>query len=120
MDEGRRPRAARAGNRPIVPAHVDAHLETGGPLIDYWTVRDPHPPKVDIQYPCPGLCRFTGFAAFCGVAFVTYRTASAWLGLVDMDWSAPHWTASRVLVVVSGVALASVGGIVDFGLSRPW
>jgi hypothetical protein len=39
MDEGTE--GSARWNRPIVPVHVDAHLETGGAVEIYWTVRRP-------------------------------------------------------------------------------
>lgn len=62
------------------------------------------PPKVNIRYPCPGLCRFAGMVSFMTVGLGVYYGGTALLGLERLDWVAPVWTGKLIgLVLVAGL-----------------
>ena len=81
------------------------------------TLRPPRtePPKVDIRYPCPGLCRLSGTAAFMLVGYGTYHVGRGLLGIEPMDWAQPSWTPLHVGLVIAASVVAMIAGLIGFG-----
>jgi hypothetical protein len=75
------------------------------------------PPKVDIRYPCPGLCRFIGMVSFLVSGSVIYYGGLALLGLKHMDLTAPTWTAKYVVLVVVVVVCSIAVNIMAFAFA---
>ncbi|MFA4846549.1 MAG: hypothetical protein WC654_08425, partial [Patescibacteria group bacterium] len=72
------------------------------------------PQKVHIQYPCPGLCRFSGMVSFLVVGLGLYYGGTALLGLERLDWAAPVWTAKHVVLVAASILLGALAGLIGF------
>jgi len=75
------------------------------------------PPKVNIRYPCPGLCRFAGMVSFMVVSLGVYYGGTALLGLERLDWAVPAWTGKHVGLVVAAVLLAMLAGLLGFAFA---
>ncbi len=75
------------------------------------------PPKVDIRFPCPGLCRFACMVGFLVVGLGIYYGGSALLGIERLDWAAPVWTGKHVGLVGAGVVFGLIAGLIGFGLA---
>lgn len=69
------------------------------------------PPKVNISYPCPGLCRLVGMASFLVVGLGVYYGGRMLLRLEPLDWIAPVWTAKHIGLVVAGILLGALAGL---------
>lgn len=72
------------------------------------------PTKVDIRYPCPGLCRFACMVSFMVVSLGVYYGGTTLLGLERLDWAAPAWTGKHVGLVVAAILLAIMAGLLGF------
>lgn len=72
------------------------------------------PPKVDIRYPCPGLCRFVTMVSFMVVSLGVYYGGTALLGLERLDLAAPVWTGKLIGLVVTAVLLGMLASLLSF------
>lgn len=73
------------------------------------------PPKHDIRFPCPGISRFLGLAAFFVVANVVYYAGSSYLQLAPLDASAAAWTGEHMVLVGVTLIAALIAGIMGSG-----
>src|SRR5262245_44140683 len=72
------------------------------------------PPKVNIQFPCPGLCRFVGTVSFMVVGLGVYYGGTALFGLERFDWAALVWSGKLIGWVVVVVLLGMLSALLGF------
>jgi hypothetical protein len=74
------------------------------------------PPKVNIQYPCPGLSRLFGMISFMVVSLSIFYGGIKIFGLEPLDMLDPKWTVGHVILVVVASIFGCLGGLFGFGL----
>jgi hypothetical protein len=72
------------------------------------------PPKVNIRYPSPGLCRFASMVSFLAVGLGVYYGGTNLLGLESLNMAAPAWTAKHVILIVVATLLGILAGLLAF------
>lgn len=70
------------------------------------------PPKVNISFPCPALSRAAFLAAFMAVGLGVFYGGGSWLGVAPIDWLAPVWTRTHILLVGAGLLLGAIVGLI--------
>ncbi len=71
-------------------------------------------PKVDIRYPCPGLCRLAGVISFMVSSLGVYYGGMALLGLEPLNWEAPAWTAKYVGLIATASLIGMLSSVSAF------
>jgi hypothetical protein len=75
------------------------------------------PPKMNIRYPSPGLCRFAGLTGFLAVGLGVYYGGTRLLGLEPLNMASPAWTVKHVVLVGAGILLGMLGSLLAFAFT---
>lgn len=73
-------------------------------------------PKVNIQYPCPGLSRIFGMTSFMFVSLSVFYGGINIFGLEPLEMSAPEWTAGHIILTVVACIFGCLSGLLGFGI----
>jgi hypothetical protein len=70
------------------------------------------PDKVRIDFPCPGIFRFTGLVSFLIVGPGLFYGGAKLLGIPRLNWINPAWTTSHILLLAVSLLLGMLAGLI--------